>query len=173
MEINYELTKEDFIQFNMYHYKNSKVMKKSLIFMRYFLPIFFIVAAIVTFVLRQEIAISSIIFVIVGCLWFVLFPGIMNKSIYKKVDQFFSEGKNLSLLGKHSIVINEESIIEKSETSEVKHSWATVEKVAESETHIIIYVSAVSAYMIPIKAFNNDEEKSKFIDLVRNYNHKK
>ena len=169
MKATYELTKDDFILFNMYHYENSKVMKKSLILLRFLLPLFLFVTAVVSFVLRQEIVIRSIIYIIFGCLWYMLFPKAAKKSIYKKVDQFFSEGKNLSLLGKHSIEISEKSITETSETSEVKHTWATVEKIVETESLIIIYVSAVSAYIVPIKAFNSIEEKNSFINLAKTY----
>ncbi|EGW41497.1 hypothetical protein DOT_0507 [Desulfosporosinus sp. OT] len=37
------------------------------------------------------------------------------------------------------------------------------------QSTVIIYVSAVSAYIIPIKAFNSIEEKNSFINLAKTY----
>lgn len=45
MEIQYELTEEDVVAFNLYHVKNSKVGKNSLQWQRYISPLIFLLFA--------------------------------------------------------------------------------------------------------------------------------
>ena len=161
MKINYELTKNDLILFNMYHFENSKA--KSLIFMRFFLPAVLIIYVFI----MQTINLNNIIFFVIACLWLALYPIVMKKYFLNNINQFFSKENNIGMICKHSIEINDESIIETSENSEVKHICTTVEKIIESKSLIFIYVNTDSAYIVPIKAFKNDKEKEYFIDLLK------
>ena len=47
MEIYYELTEEDYINFNLYHIKNSKTGKQALALQRFLTPLFFIIISYV------------------------------------------------------------------------------------------------------------------------------
>ena len=47
MGINYNLTEEDYLNFNMFHVKNSKAVKRTLNMQRFITPIIFIVLSYV------------------------------------------------------------------------------------------------------------------------------
>ena len=49
MNINYNLTEEDYLNFNMFHVKNSKAVKRALNMQRFITPIIFIVLILCTF----------------------------------------------------------------------------------------------------------------------------
>ncbi|ROR30365.1 YcxB-like protein [Mobilisporobacter senegalensis] len=81
------------------------------------------------------------------------------------MSKVVNEGKNNDILGHHCLFITEESIIEKSENSESKYN--IIEKVAETEKHLFIYVNTVSAYIIP-KKYLSVEEKNELLKITNN-----
>lgn len=78
-----------------------------------------------------------------------------------------NEGKNSGILDNHSLSITEKGIIDKAEYSEEKFNL--IEKVVESNTHIFIYVSSLSACIIPKRIFNNLEEKQELLNALNLY----
>lgn len=76
------------------------------------------------------------------------------------------EGKNADMLGNQSLTLTEDGIVNVSNFSESKTNWGTVENVVETKEHIFIYISAVMAYIIPIRAFQSINQKNEFISSL-------
>ncbi len=167
MNLEYQITKQDYIDFNIYHMTHSVTMKRSLFIQRFIFPIIFLVLPI--FLIR----ITAIplwywftTFIISSILWVVFYPKSLKKSVKRKISKILEEGKNTGILGNHIFSFTEEGIVDKTEFSETKYSL--IEKVVESETHIFIYVSAVMAYIIPIRIFGSADEKNNFLNILNN-----
>jgi len=88
----------------------------------------------------------------------------VKKSVERRVSKILEEGKTTGIIGKHSFAFTEQGIVDRTEFSETKYNL--IEKVVESETHIFIYVSAVMAYIIPIRTFASVDEKSDFLNIL-------
>ena len=70
MEINYNLTEEDYLNFNMFHVKNSKAVKRTLNMQRFITPIIFIVLSyVLSKVGNMSFFELFIAFLIVSILW--------------------------------------------------------------------------------------------------------
>lgn len=165
MDLEYELTKQDYIDFNIYHMTSSVTMKRSLFIQRFIIPIIFLVLPIFL------IKITDIplwywysVFIILSVLWVVFYKKFLIKSVERRISKILDEGKTTGILGVHHFSFTEEGIVDKTEFSETKYN--VIEKVVESEKHIFIYVSAVMAYIIPIRIFNSVDVKSKFLKML-------
>ena len=174
MKINYELTKADYIKFNFYLSKNSEDIKKKL-FKKKLVPsliIFFLgVVCIVSSGFFGGNALKALggIYFVLSILLYLFMPRFFEKSIIKNVNILFEKGKNKNFLGKHSVAISKDYVLETNESAENKITWDMVKKIEESDLHILIYVNELSAYMIPINAFENEKEKSDFLELAIKY----
>jgi hypothetical protein len=104
------------------------------------------------------------VFIISSVLWIIFYPKFLKKSVGRKVSKMLEEGKTTGILGKHSFSFTEQGIVDRTEFSETKYNL--IEKVVESETHIFIYVSAVMAYIIPMRIFGNVHEKDDFLNIL-------
>ena len=154
MEINFKLTEQDFIDFNVHHMKTSKTMKKAVLMQRFFGPISFIIGIFVAYKITDiPLWYWSICFVIAGALWFVYYPKMIERSIRKRVKKMLSEGQNKVLLSDTTLMVNEEGIKCTTEYNE------TITK--------FIYDTAVSAIIVPLSAFETQDEVDKFHDLLR------
>lgn len=167
MKLEYEITKQDYIDFNIYHMIHSMAMKRSLFIQRFVSPIIFLVLPILLIkITNMPLWYWYSVFIISFVLWIVFYPKFLKKSVERKISKMLEEGKTTGILGNHSFSFTEEGVVDKTEFSETKYSL--IEKVVESETHIFIYVSAVMAYIIPIRIFGNVDEKIIFLNILNN-----
>ena len=73
------------------------------------------------------------------------------------------EGENADMLGNRSLTLTEKCIIDLSTLSESKTDWSVIEKITQTKKHIFIFISAVAAYILPVRVFKDENEKKKFI----------
>jgi hypothetical protein len=84
----------------------------------------------------------------------------------KRISKMVDEGKNNDLLGSHSLIADEKELIEKSKNGETHLNWDGVEKIVSAENHLFIYVSSISANVIPKRAFENQNTMDEFYRYV-------
>ena len=172
MNLEYEMTRQDYIDFNIYHMTHSTTMKRSLLIQRFIFPIIFLICPLLlTKITTIPLWYWTSIFIITSILWIAFYPKILKRLIEKKVSQMLEEGKTTGIVGIHNLSVSEDGIIDKTEFSETKYDL--IEKIVESETHIFIYVSAVMAYIIPIRVFAIADEKDNFLSIISKLDKKK
>lgn len=169
MILEYEFNKQDYIDYNLYHIHNSPTLKKSLFIQRFIVPIIFLVFPLLLQFIGDDIPFWywSVLFSITFILWIIFFPRIHEKTMIKRVSKLLNEGKNNNIFGKHMLSISDDGIYGKTEASESK--WKHVEKVVETENHILVYVSSISAIIVPKRAFSSNEQKGRFLDEVKRF----
>ena len=167
MKLEYEITKQDYIDFNIYHMNHSVTIKRSLFIQRFIFPITFLIlpmflVKVTDIPLWYWLDVS----IISSVLWIIYYPKFLIKSVGRKVSNMLEEGKTTGILGNHIFSLSEEGVIDKTEFSET--SYKLIEKVVESEDHIYIYiyVSAVMACIIPIRIFGSVDEKENFLNKL-------
>ena len=76
MEINFEVTKEDYIKFNLYHVENSPSQKKNFILLRYLVPVLFSIPIyfIGTNLFKQPSVYWAIVAVLFSVIWIITYP---------------------------------------------------------------------------------------------------
>ncbi|GAA0351580.1 hypothetical protein GCM10008932_00910 [Alkalibacterium iburiense] len=162
MEITYELEKEDYILFNLYHIEHSPSQKKLLFMMRIVLPIVF---AIPIYILGTSIfnqpgiywIIVSLLFV-VG--WMIYYPKEQKRSVRKQTEKLLNEGDNTSLFGKKKLVVDEFSITITGGHSTEVITVDTIQSVKVYDEMILLYNSSISAHIIPTRFMDGETKKT-------------
>jgi len=167
MRFEYELTRQDYIDFNVYHLKNSSTFKRSLFINRYLTALLLLIAPIVlarvTYIpLRHLLA----AFAVIAALWVILYPRYCMSAVVKRISEMVDEGKNRDILGKHCLTIDEEGITERSENGDSRISWAGVERMRESERHFFIYIGSAMAYILPKSILKDENAREEFSRLL-------
>lgn len=164
MELEFELLEEDYINFNIDHAKKSSSLKKNILMQRILGPALFL---IFPFIIRGYTEIPMwywvTIFGIVSVVWFIYYPKYFNWEMTRRVKKMLSEGSNENILNRRKIILSDEGILEKSLIGESNVSWNQVDKVEESNEYIYIYISSISAHIIPKRIFKDENEKQMFI----------
>ncbi len=164
MEINYNLTEEDYIHFNLYHVKNSKTGKQALTWQQFLSPLFFIIIAyIYSMISDMPFLPLFITFFIMSILWIVFYPKYFYNLITRNAKKMIKEGKNEGLLGEHSMKMTEEGIVDTSLQRETKVTWSGITGFKEDDGYIYLYNSSVSAYILPKREINHVDEARNYI----------
>ncbi|KZR58940.1 YcxB family protein [Pseudobacillus badius] len=167
MKLSYELTKEDYLAFNLYYIKNSAAITKSLFAQRFFPPIAFLVLPFIFTGITGEFLVGlSVVFMLTAVAWMMFYPRYFYWHVKNGVNKALNEGKNENLIGEHTFTLHEDGFIEKNKVEERKVSWSGIEKVAENEEYYFLFFSSMSAYILPKRAFADEEAKRQFRQLA-------
>jgi small-conductance mechanosensitive channel len=165
MEINFNLTEEDYIHFNLYHIKNSKSAIRSLNVQRFLTPVFFILLSYILSLAGDTPFIELFIaFFITSILWILFYPKYFYSSITRRIKKMFREGKNGDLLGKHVLSMTDEGLVESRSNGQTKLNWSGIISLKEDKQYFYLYNSSVSALILPKRELANEEEVRNFLN---------
>lgn len=167
MRIVYSLTEQDYLEFNLYHFKHSPSMRRSLNLQRYGIPLFILAFS---FLIDKfdEIPLWAwlITSIIIALLWVIYYPKYFKNQIIKSVTKMVREGKNSNLLGRHALELSEYGLTEITENSETKTGWSGIAKFVYNTDYLYIYINSIAAHIIPTSAFESAMHKDEFVYII-------
>jgi hypothetical protein len=148
MHIRFENRLEDMLAFNQYHLASSTALRRAQ--RRPLLIIACLGIGISALIALSE---ESPFFLLVGSMWTALCIGFIQLSTRWRTRritaQMLTEGSNKSLYGWHELELEGEQLTKRSLYITTIMDLRLVEKIAETPDHAFIYISAVSALIIP------------------------
>lgn len=165
MEIDYILSEEDYLHFNLFHIKNSRTTARALTIQRWIGPVIFVVFSFVFANLDKDLPfpLILIIFLIVSVLWYFLYPKYFFHYVKRQAKKMINEGKNSGLLGRHRMTLTVEGIIDATATGETKVRWSGIQEFKEDTEYLYLYNSSVSAYILPKRDLLDRNKVKKFV----------
>ncbi len=165
MEINYKLTEEDYLKFNLFHIKNSKTAIKALNMQRFLPPIFFIILSyILSTVGNTSLPVILTASPILSILWIIFYPKYFYNYVIRNTKKMIREGKNDGLLGEHQLIMTKEGIEDSTTYGETKVSWSGLKNFEEDNYNFYLYNSSLSAYVIPKRELSNAEAMRNYLN---------
>lgn len=152
---------QDWIEFSKHYILHSKQFKRDRFFITASVPISWFLFLLFLYFYYGLFKVSVlIIFLIISILWIIIYPKRFYKVCLKKTKKILQEGNNSALLGEHNIEFFDDYFFIKQPGAESKIEWSMINKIEENEKYIFIYVSSLSAAVIPkFKIKNNNKEK--------------
>ncbi|NTV91325.1 MAG: YcxB family protein [Clostridiales bacterium] len=167
IKLEYELTKDDYIEFNLFYLKTSPTIAKTLKLQKVVPPIFFMAAAVGLWVSTGWSLITMLlVFGLLSIGWVYYYPRYFVSVTKKRVSMIVDEGKSKFMPLKVTLEIKKGEIIQRSESGETRAYLNSLESVQESENLVLIFVNTLLAYIIPKKQFANESEKTELIDFL-------
>ena len=146
--LRYSTTIEDLVAFNRFHNLHSPVLMRQRRLATVILPVAALIAVSVMAILSRDL--WSFLFPFLFIILYVAFlRRAYGKALDKKVRRLYSAGKNRAALGVQRLSIDEDGLRSESEVSSSTISFKGIEKIESSPTHTFIYLSALSAMIIP------------------------
>ena len=158
MEINFEVTKEDYIKFNLYHVENSPSQKKNFILLRYLVPVLFSIPIyfIGTNLFKQPSVYWAIVAVLFSVIWIITYPKQYRALVKKETEKLISEGDNSEIFGQKNMIIDDEAITIHHKSSSERILKNAIKDVKVYDDIIIIYLSSITAIIIPTRYLDKD-----------------
>lgn len=171
MELTYDLTKEDYLAFQLHTAKQSETVKRALIMQRMMGPVLFLLFTLVVSWVTEEWLLGLFItFAVASVLWVILYPKFFYGYIKRNVNKMLNESRKGNMFGLHTLVMDKKGFTEKNRAGEKKTNWAGIERIDEDEAYFFLFTSIVEAYIIPKRSFKNAERQEEFKTLVKSVN---
>lgn len=165
MQVEYENTVDDLVAFNEFHARRTGVTKKLTRLLA--VALLALLALLLVLSLQGGIAgatigIVAVLGLAVTALSVVLFPRVLRRMVRAQLAQ----GRNTALLGSRSLAVEDDGLVERSGSAESKTRWRAVEHVASNDDYLFVYVSAVTAHVIPRRAFEDRAAMDRFVAAI-------
>ena len=160
MTAEYELAKEDWSAFNFYHHFHSPTARR-----HYLRAWFSSVVGVLLVCLGISLLASlnsptpgstflALLPLYSGVLFCLLwFPWAYRRKVNKIVIGMIGEGRNRTLFGKQRVAISPENISRSSDFDQTTIAWSAIERVVKDKDHAFVYTSALTAILVPRRAF--------------------
>lgn len=168
-EIAFELSKEDFVDFQIYYSKTSKAgkdQKKRTQLVLAILYLLSIAAFIISFSGWARVFSVGII-VIFGAFQLLTYEKRQEKRITRYVGKMVDASSPKGTLGQKKVTLYEDHLLLAEEGGESKLHYGAQMKILESEKNYFIFRDEISAIIIPKKAFPNPAAEKQFMDFLR------
>ena len=165
-ELDYLVTADDIAYLNHYHTQKSPAFQRRRRTAGV-MCITFGVCGFLTALTLGGVALSFMALVILTGVWLTL--GKRDKPSprqIKQIKQIYGEGQNRALFGHHHVRLLADRIEVTTEFSRGEVKWAGVEKIAQDEHYVFIYVSALNAYVIHKRYFPSEAQSARFVQVA-------
>lgn len=167
MKLKYDLTENDYINFNIYHMKNSKSLKRAMMINRFLVPLIFLVMPFILYYISDiSFTYWALIFILVYILWVSFYENYVYRINRKRIKKMLKEKGNEGLIGENVLEIDENNIKVTNDSGENTIYVKSIKNIVENDEYIFIYINSISAIIIPIKVFKSTEEKENFNSLL-------
>jgi YcxB-like protein len=108
----------------------------------------------------------AILFLLIAAFMIFLWPKVFKFFVGRQVKAMYKEGKNQGTIGSNDMTIGDNEIVQENDSGSYVTKWNYVEKILKTERFILVYNSAVSAYIIPRHSFVDSNTYNELYDLI-------
>jgi len=165
MKLSYTVSEDDYIQYSIFHYENSKTGRAQ---RKIFLVLLIAGLFGLDYLMNGRISLTPITTLTIFCgIWFTFGKKLYRKFLAFLVKQQLSEGKRNEFTGCRTLELLAGTIRMVGEQRTVEVPYESVERLANDDERQYVYIGAISAYIIPFSAFADKEEKQKFLRTLK------
>lgn len=173
MRVDYEVTIDDLLAFNLYHFNHSPTMKRQVLLGQIIFSVMIIIGFGWIIYSNNVQGLPALIIAGIGALFIALFvaiyPRSVRSSVRKRIKKLAEEGRNTGMIGKQTMILAPDQITVTTEAGTSTYKWTAINKIETTAEWVFIYNTAISAFTIPRRAFPSDDACQTFIETVKAY----
>ena len=169
MEVTYKLNLDDVQAYQWHNIRTSATLRRNYRVTFVSFPLIVLGLMILCVVFGLNMLLAGFFLAVSTMVWTIIFPHTYRQNVNRATRKLLREGRNELLQQAHRMSLEETGIKVRSELGESRLAWSAVERVEETETHIYIYIGALTAHVIPKWAFNTRREAEDFFDAARSF----
>lgn len=157
MQITYTTTLEDYVAFNRHVTWKSAVMWEVVLLCWLVVPAIAVACAAVLVMTEDSWAVAMIVAGI-GLAYAVVFPPICRIWVDGLVRAFAKGLGTRGMIGRITLILTEESLVEITETTRSEVRWQDIKGVEVTRKHTFIFITGLSAAILPRHGCGSDKD---------------
>lgn len=148
MRIRYDIAAEDLLAFNLHFHQKSPTLRRTRMWV-----VLGLAAMIVGMCFVAAEIIGNPVVLWIGFGWAVFFaaiyPRLYRRNLRRYTSRLFAEGQNTKLFGQHIAELRDNGLFDATEYLERTVFWKGIERIESLPGHTFVYLSTMSAQVIP------------------------
>jgi hypothetical protein len=176
MKISYETTLDDLIAFNRFHYANSPVWRRQ-VWIRSAAPVGILVVLLVLLVVLQRrmlavdrdpmpMIMGGITFIAIAVASVLYTRWRLSTALVRNTRRLLREGSNRTVFGWRELELVDGRLIVNAELFRSSFDLRAIEKIVSTDDYAFVYISSVSALIIPMN-LDAEAEHRDFVAELR------
>ncbi len=167
MELQYNITQQDYIDFNLNYYVNNAVIQRSILMTRIATAVIVILGGTALMYWVKGLSVWSVlVYLILAAVCFFGTPWYMKRKVVKNTERILRNARNKQLCGPKTLTLREDSFELSGENEDTTYQYEAVQRTASDDKHYYIFVDEFSAIIVPFSAFSDQTQKQEFYDRI-------
>ncbi|MGI6181048.1 MAG: YcxB family protein [Agathobaculum sp.] len=167
MELHYDITRQDYIDFNLNYFNHNAVVQRSIKMTRIGTAALVIVGGTALMYWLGSLNVWSIaVYTAMAAVCFFGTPWYMRRKVIKNVDRILSRANNKQVCGAKTLILRDDSFELVGENEDTVYQYAAVQRTASDEGHYYVFVDEFSAVIVPFSAFESEAQKQEFYTRI-------
>ncbi len=167
MELHYNITKQDYIDFNLDYYTKNALVQRSLLITRISVAVIVLVGGtMLMYFLKTLSPFSVAVYAALAVVCFWGTPWYSKRKVVKNVDRILQRSNNKQLCGEKTFILRDDGFELKGENEDTQYKYEAVQRTSSDSGHYYIFVEEFSALIVPFSAFRDDEQKKAFYSRI-------
>jgi len=145
--LEYTLSAEDLLQFNLYYASTSKAVARQKRIYRYVIPAIYLALALFLFIGRSHVL--AWMFVLLSVLWFLFYPLRFRRRYRKHYERYVAEAFGDVLPRATTLELLPDGIFSSSHMGESTFRYEMVGRIVENEGYTYIFIGKGMALVLP------------------------
>lgn len=163
---HYQLTDEDYIEYNLYHHFTIPAFRSRLMMQRFLIPALLMAILLCIGTAYDYPIINYVIYAAFPVGWIVFFKKLMARNMRKGIKTIEASGK-LPYAKESTAVFDDEKIKFVTSDTEMSISYSAIEKIVIGKNALYLYKNAITAHIMPYRTFASEEEKESFLQFIK------
>ncbi len=156
MQVRYTVSLDDFVALNLYLTRKSGAGRPGYLMVWLVPPI--LCAAGAVRALQHDHEPAAILFAAVAVFWLIFLPFRYRDALARNVRAFVKKLGGRGIIGERGLSLSEEMLVAVSETFRTEVRWENMTGVDVVGDCTYIFISGISALIVPRHGFDGDEE---------------
>ena len=156
MIVEFNLSPSDYVAFSLYHNAHDPGIQKNMRTWRFGLPVLWLAIMLLPVALfGGPFSSGNIVWLVGAVLWFAFVPSLLRWSVRRNAARYYQRGLANGQIGLHRFELTDTGIRDSTPVSDLHVAWAAVDRIAEGEEHLFVYVGPHAAHILPKAALGD------------------
>ena len=167
MELHYEITEQDFVDYNLYFIAHDAMTQKTIRRMSTLTAVLVLVGGTALMYLLDTLSPVSVgMYVVLAAVCFFGCPVWFTHKARKNVHRTIERASNRHICGPKTLRLTDTGVQLVGESEDSSYPYAAFQRVITAEKQVYLYLDDLSALIVPQRAFPDEEARRTFVRML-------
>lgn len=167
MELQYNITEQDFVDYNIYFIEHDVLTQKTIRKLSLMLAGLVVLGGTaLMYVVDSLTPVSVAVYLLLAVVCFFYAPVWFKRKARKNVHRTIQHAVNKHICGPKTLKLTEQGVQLVGESEDSLHPYTAFKRIETAQNQVYLYLDDISALIVPNNAFEQDADRLAFVKLL-------